>query len=488
LAAADKEAAVTGAAMHDADIWVDWSEGVTRFDTDSNDDAYENVTMTYGQEFWVNVAVRDRAGHTAYYTPTLVSTVDDTDSPTPGQLSEDAGSTAFDSFTVTWDAASDVDGLTADADLTYKVIYNDISSESLATLEDAEANGIVAQDWKKGITQATIDGLIDLWTYYVAVFVRDDEGLVGTYGVLEVETEKLERLFISESAPAGQAIIVDLIDLADEPVDQGFSDVPGVPFLADSVLGRVAVDPIERKIYWTDNNYEDAGTGIADGRIYRCNFDGSEPEAVITTNLPEPRGLAVDWSAPNRYLYWTDLVNNAIYRSPLPPPTTDADDYIILDSGDDVDQPRGIDADTDTDRIYWVQAAGVGYGYLRDAAGTDPIGTPRNLETTTGSYTAQDIAVDRDADTIYWTESNEFNAGEVRTRTYEGSFDSAVTLIDTNLSNPQGIEVDTGTGTIYWVDAYEYKLYAAPPSPGTSDADDYDITTGLGLPEGIALY
>lgn len=475
LAAADTEAAVTGAAMHDADIWVDWSEGVTRFDTDSDDDAYENVAMTYGQEFWVNVAVRDRAGHTAYYTPTPVATTDDTDAPTPGELTVDTGSVGVDGFSVTWDAASDVDGLTPAADLMYKVVYTDAGSDALATLADAEANGTVAQDWKKGISGITIDGLIDQWTYHVAVFVRDNKGLVSRYPPAEAETEKLPRMFLFQHAPPASTLCVTDLDASSLEVIRTFTDTD------DSEVYAMAIDHAERKLYWADANY--GNNPAADpGAILRCNFDGSNVEEVITTNLPEPFGLAIYDDGTDRYLFWTDFTNNAIYQSPLPPPSTNAASYVILDTDDGVEAPAGIAVDPISKTLHWVQQAGT--RFVGEAQIADPENTILNRidEELLHQFA---MAVNPDRDRVYWTS---WSPGEIRSRQYNDGWDSYESLVTANLSTPSGIAVDPNTEAIYFTDLNKHKIYRLPLGSTETDAANLELPQTLTAPLGIAIY
>ena len=66
---------VTGAAVESATLILDWTEGAT---------TATMTGLTYGQTYHANVAVRDLAGHIAYYTPTPVRTREDEDPPVQG--------------------------------------------------------------------------------------------------------------------------------------------------------------------------------------------------------------------------------------------------------------------------------------------------------------------------------------------------------------------------------------------------------------------
>lgn len=65
----------------------------------------------------------------------------------------------------------------------------------------------------------------------------------------------------------------------------------------DSLKSAVAVDWCSKTdlIYWTD---------VGRSAINRANFNGSNQECIIDTNLESPAGLAMDWVTDK--LYWTD--------------------------------------------------------------------------------------------------------------------------------------------------------------------------------------
>ena len=70
----------------------------------------------------------------------------------------------------------------------------------------------------------------------------------------------------------------------------------------------VAVDPVAKKIYWTDNRGW-RGTGSS---VRRANLDGGEEEFIVPTGLKSPNSIALDLSAD--IVYWADNSLNLIQR------------------------------------------------------------------------------------------------------------------------------------------------------------------------------
>jgi len=85
----------------------------------------------------------------------------------------------------------------------------------------------------------------------------------------------------------------------------------------------IAVDPTDRKLYWTQKGGDNAG----EGRICRANIDIPPGQTaanrgdieVLFTDLPEPIDLELD--IQNRMMYWTDRGDpprgNTVNRAPM---------------------------------------------------------------------------------------------------------------------------------------------------------------------------
>ncbi|MCB1192366.1 MAG: hypothetical protein H7A23_24580 [Leptospiraceae bacterium] len=111
----------------------------------------------------------------------LLLSKSDTTSPTPGSkgtiLLEDTSG----SLKLTWAQASDNE--TAAADIQYKIVYS--TTNNLDTVDDAEANGTVAQDWTSNwtwekyktttlqVTTFTPSGLSSGSQYYFNIIIKD---------------------------------------------------------------------------------------------------------------------------------------------------------------------------------------------------------------------------------------------------------------------------------------------------------------------------
>ena len=88
-------------------------------------------------------------------------------------------------------------------------------------------------------------------------------------------------------------------------------------------------------VYWCEVNV---------GRIYRAGID-CEGRELIISGLVHPEEVAVDWI--NRKLYWCDFGSDTIEYSNL----DGTDRRLLLSIG--VDQPRGLAIDPFSGYIYW---------------------------------------------------------------------------------------------------------------------------------------
>jgi hypothetical protein len=86
------------------------------------------------------------------------------------------------SLTLIWWKSEDE--TTAQQDLEYCAYYATVSS--IETPEDVEANAIPAGGWEKDITTRDITGLDASTDYYLTVLVRDKDGNMAVYEVVEV--------------------------------------------------------------------------------------------------------------------------------------------------------------------------------------------------------------------------------------------------------------------------------------------------------------
>ncbi|VDI19337.1 Hypothetical predicted protein, partial [Mytilus galloprovincialis] len=107
----------------------------------------------------------------------------------------------------------------------------------------------------------------------------------------------------------------------------------------------LAFDSVNHHLYWTDD---------VEGRIMRCNADGSNKTTVLVET--EPAALTID--IKNRWMYYgQDLSNGKIYRL-----TFDGKDRkVIYNQSSHV---LGIQVDVSNSRLYWME---YGTGDLKSA-------------------------------------------------------------------------------------------------------------------------
>ncbi|KAL1780690.1 nidogen-2 [Sigmodon hispidus] len=107
--------------------------------------------------------------------------------------------------------------------------------------------------------------------------------------------------------------------------------------LHGSIVVGIDYDCQERMVYWTD---------VAGRTISRASLEaGAEPEAIITSGLISPEGLAIDHF--RRTMYWTDSGLDKIERARL-----DGSERKILFHTDLVN-PRAITVDPIRGNLYW---------------------------------------------------------------------------------------------------------------------------------------
>ena len=419
-------------------------------------------------KYYVNVLVKDVAGNKAEYGSTSAETKTDPDDPVPGgtkNLTFDPIN--MEDFTISWPKATDE--ISPQRTLEYVVVYS--TDENIGTLADAEDNGTYYESWDVDIDTKTVTGVLDDIQYWVNVIVRDEVGNKAVYNMSDVTTEKHPRIFFTETLSPSDNIVG-----RSELVDPAVEDLVTLGTTANPFA--IAVDPVERKIYWIDS-----GTDM----IQRADFDGGNVENLITTGLNSPYGIAVDFSTPNRYLYWTDSTNNIVYRSPLPPTNTNAATYELLNNANDgVDFPIGIEVDKEADFFFWTEAGTT--RRIRRAEAGDPSGTIINLNFLGGTEMPIDVAVDYNNNVVYWTD---WALDMVRSNTYTAlAFTGSINdLIDLGLDTPCGITIDIGNADIYWIDTVTNAIYKSDVIPASgSDADNYFFLTSLNDPRGIQKY
>jgi hypothetical protein len=137
-------------------------------------------TVTY----WLNVLVKDAAGHFAAYTaksirlPRDACDSCDQEPPVPGAAGVLAIS-VVDATTMRVEWTKATDNRTPSADLTYRVYRS--ASNNLGSAAAALANGMSSADWARDIGTLNVSSLATGATYWFNVLVRDEAGGISAY-------------------------------------------------------------------------------------------------------------------------------------------------------------------------------------------------------------------------------------------------------------------------------------------------------------------
>jgi hypothetical protein len=125
------------------------------------------------------------------------------------------------------------------------------------------------------------------------------------------------------------------------PANAGFSCTAG---------GNLAIDSVMKKLYWTtaycsDSSCSNPSTYLGD--ILRSDLDGSNIETVVKA-VGRPSSIQVD--PIGKKIYWTDYVNDVVRRSNLD--GSQVDDLFVVGKNNN---PNGLTLDLKGGYIYWDQ-------------------------------------------------------------------------------------------------------------------------------------
>lgn len=406
--------------------------------------------------YYFNLLVRDRAGNLAAYGGTSSWTLDDTINPTPGGTGTlGMASIGKDSVTVTWLQGSD--DITLSSGLQYMVYYS--LSGNIASVLEAEGNGISAGPYSTAVDSKAVGGLSDATLYYFNVLLRDEVGNRNAYTMSSATTARGSRVYWA--------------DFGTDKIQRARLDGSGQQDLLTGAVVTtfygVAVDNAADQLYWTD---------VGGDAIYSMSVNGGSTTTLISSGMARSRAIALD--TVNGDMYWTDEDNDKIYCAPLTVTGGNAADYEITGlSGAGVDAPRGIALDLVAGKMYWVEAGatkrirranldGSSVENLVLTSLTDPFGLAL-----TSSY-------------LYWTD---VGTGPHIERALRTSFASRAVLINTNISYPVDLAMDETGNAMYWTDAGTHGIYKSSLLPGSTDAATYLVSgiAGLSSPVGIDL-
>jgi low density lipoprotein receptor-related protein 5/6 len=182
----------------------------------------------------------------------------------------------------------------------------------------------------------------------------------------------------------------------------------------------LAVDPFGSKIYWTNSEF-------SGGVVRRANLDGTEIEDIVTDGLYSPQKIRVDPDGGK--LYWTDLIANAVFRSNL-------DGTSVEEILDDEENPDGLALDLQGAKVYWTDLT-------EDAVFRANLDGTEREELTIEVIGPTDVSVDPASSSLY-TLSEE---GEL----YRSSLDGTeAELLVAPISDFEALAIDRNSAKLVW--------------------------------------
>ncbi|NLW90483.1 MAG: hypothetical protein GXY34_02630, partial [Syntrophomonadaceae bacterium] len=169
--------------------------GIYRYKLDNNDlssGATETAALAYTPDSALAVGSHtlyvqesDAAGNWSLSGSLAIVTENDTTAPNAGGGGAVTASNATSStIDLIWSAATDNNSQANK--LEYKVVRS--ASNNISTISDAEANGIMVQDYTTNLTCKQVSGLSASTTYYFNVLVRDEAGNKNIYNTTSLAT------------------------------------------------------------------------------------------------------------------------------------------------------------------------------------------------------------------------------------------------------------------------------------------------------------
>lgn len=98
----------------------------------------------------------------------------------------------------------------------------------------------------------------------------------------------------------------------------------------------VDFDPIERYIYWSDDEVK---------KIQKADLLGNHQQDIVTNEIKHPDGIAIDWAARN--LYWTDAATDRVEMCRL------EKEYRRAIISDNLVEPRAIAVAPEIGWLFW---------------------------------------------------------------------------------------------------------------------------------------
>jgi DNA-binding beta-propeller fold protein YncE len=233
----------------------------------------------------------------------------------------------------------------------------------------------------------------------------------------------------------------------------------------------VAVDPVQRQIYWTNmGEHWDQN----DGFIERIDLDGSNRTLIIPKGgTTTPKQLELDLT--NRLIYWCDREGMRVMRSNMDGSAITTLVVAGLGKEDQKDETKhcvGIAIDHRRRQIYWTQkgAPNSGTGRILRAGLELPNGEGPANRTDIEVIADQlpepiDLEIDADGDWLYWTDRGDPPKGNTFNRIHiadDHNGDETVEMLDGNLKEAIGLALDNRNDRAFVTDLggniYQFSL------------------------------
>ena len=194
---------------------------------------------------------------------------------------------------------------------------------------------------------------------------------------------------------------------------------------------ELALDVVNRKVYWTDI---DAKT------IRRANLDGTGAQGVVTAGLNTPNGIALDVTGGQ--VYWTDWGTKKIQRANFD--GTGVQD-LVTNSRSFL---SGIALDVAGGKMYWVD-----FGQdIISRANLDGTGVEELVSS--GLEIPFAIALDVAGGKMYWADKG---THKIQSANLDGTGVQDLLTKAQGIDNPNSIALDVASGTMYWTESSEGK-------------------------------
>jgi len=201
--------------------------------------------------------------------------------------------------------------------------------------------------------------------------------------------------------------------------------------ITDKAGVGLAYDSVNKKIYFTDFENEDAGN------IWRMNLDGTNMEAIVS-GITDPYSIAVNLKGGK--IYWADDAGN-VSRANLDGTGLERS-FINIPDG----MMRGIAYDSKNDIIYFYE---VNEENLY-AAKSDGTGVAKIIQ---GAY-GYSVFVDEVNSKLYYEDRNE---GSIMQSNLDGS--GIVKIVDVPSTRVHGMAIDYSADKFYWADRDKGAIY-----------------------------